>query len=228
MSRLLRRRRVLQPIRQHSEVLPTGYRAVEWVGCDEQSVSSAVGPMIITDIAEGRLRNLSGYEIHISFSVSKPARAAGNQATGCVMLAMSPLAGGYLCSTKNGRVGLSLEERDDTCFQESINCEDSHAYKIWWDNSGMKCECENYLVSREYSSSDEQQELSIGRGSHSSYMPRWFVIYGNIQVYYDGELVAKYCPCYNVSSGEIGFYDTVGDVFYNNIGTVPFTRGADK
>lgn len=91
----------------------------------------------------------------------------------------------------------------------------------------MNCECENYLVSREYSLNDEQQELSIGRGAHSSYMPRWFTIYGNVLVYYQGELVAKYCPCYNVSSSEIGFYDTVGEVFYRNIGTVPFTKGAD-
>ena len=165
--------------------------------------------------------------IRISFSVSKPASVIGNQTTGCILLATSPLAGGYLCSTKTGRVGLSLAERDDTCFPEEINCEDKHTYKIWWDHQGMNCECENYFVSREYSNDDEQQELKFGRGSHADYMPRWFTIYGSISVYYQEELIAKYCPCYHILNNEIGFYDIIGETFYHNIGTVQFTRGAD-
>ena len=43
----------------------------------------------------------------------------------------------------------------------------------------------------------------------------------------DSELVWDAVPCYRKSDGEIGLYNKVDGRFYENIGTVPFVKGAD-
>lgn len=43
----------------------------------------------------------------------------------------------------------------------------------------------------------------------------------------DGTSIRNFVPCYRKSDGVIGLYDTVGAVFYTDIGTGSFTKGAD-
>lgn len=45
------------------------------------------------------------------------------------------------------------------------------------------------------------------------------------KIYDDGELVRDLIPCIRVSDNEVGFYDKVNDVFYENLGTGSFTYG---
>lgn len=47
------------------------------------------------------------------------------------------------------------------------------------------------------------------------------------KLYFDGELIRNFVPCYRVSDSEIGLYDLVNGVFYTNVGTGTFTKGAD-
>ena len=43
----------------------------------------------------------------------------------------------------------------------------------------------------------------------------------------DGTPIRNFIPCYRISDGEIGLYDTVEGQFYTNSGTGSFTKGAD-
>lgn len=56
--------------------------------------------------------------------------------------------------------------------------------------------------------------------------------YSNARIYEikikeNGNLIAKFVPCYRKSDSEIGIYDTVSDIFYANEGTGTFTKGSN-
>lgn len=51
-------------------------------------------------------------------------------------------------------------------------------------------------------------------------------LYG-LTLYTNGVKQREFYPCYRKADGEIGLYDTVNDVFYTNIGTGTFGKGAD-
>ena len=43
----------------------------------------------------------------------------------------------------------------------------------------------------------------------------------------EGNILAKFIPCYRKSDGEIGMYDLVSNTFFTNQGTGTFLKGAD-
>lgn len=45
--------------------------------------------------------------------------------------------------------------------------------------------------------------------------------------YYNNEKIVDLVPCYRISDGVIGVYDTVNHKFYTNAGTGTFTKGSD-
>lgn len=47
------------------------------------------------------------------------------------------------------------------------------------------------------------------------------------KIYENDTLVRDLVPCYRISDGVIGMYDTVNNVFYTNSGSGTFTKGAD-
>ena len=49
----------------------------------------------------------------------------------------------------------------------------------------------------------------------------------SLKIYYDGEPVAHFVPCFRVSDGEIGLYDLVRGSFFANAGTGSFTKGVN-
>lgn len=48
----------------------------------------------------------------------------------------------------------------------------------------------------------------------------------NCKMYYNGNLVRDFIPCYRNSDNEVGLYDLVNNVFYTNQGTGVFTYGS--
>lgn len=46
-------------------------------------------------------------------------------------------------------------------------------------------------------------------------------------IYNDSETKIHLIPCYRKSDGEIGLYDTINNIFYTNLGTGEFLKGAD-
>lgn len=47
------------------------------------------------------------------------------------------------------------------------------------------------------------------------------------KIYESGVLVRDLIPCYQISTGKIGLYDLINDVFYGNAGTEEFEKGPD-
>lgn len=49
----------------------------------------------------------------------------------------------------------------------------------------------------------------------------------NLRIYNGNELRRDFIPCYHKSDNEIGLYDLINEVFYTNLGTGTFLKGAD-
>ena len=49
----------------------------------------------------------------------------------------------------------------------------------------------------------------------------------SLQRYKQGVLTLNLVPCYRVSDGVIGLYDTVSETFFTNAGTGTFSKGSD-
>ena len=66
---------------------------------------------------------------------------------------------------------------------------------------------------------------SSANGGHG-YIPCAMVLY-SCKIYDNDILVRNFIPCYRKSDGEIGLYDIVNDIFYENKGTGSFLKGTD-
>lgn len=49
----------------------------------------------------------------------------------------------------------------------------------------------------------------------------------SLEISENNTLIRNFVPCYRISDGEVGLYDTVNGLFYTNAGTGVFTKGAD-
>ena len=128
----------------------------------------------------------------------------------------------YYEANNNYKLGYGVQLETSTSIAPTSNktiCD--------WDKNVVKIGNDTYTFNSEtFTISGTQLTLFSNSSWASQGNQSAWKLY-SCQIYDNGTLVRNFIPCYRKSDNVIGLFDVVNQVFYTNVGTGTFTKGAD-
>lgn len=112
----------------------------------------------------------------------------------------------------------SLYKKDDGSWAGDVMSIDSI------ENNGL---WETVTATRTASGYASAPITYLMRGPIDSTRPATNIMFFGFKIYNNTTLQRNFVPCYRISDGEIGVYDTVSNTFFTNAGSGSFLRGPD-
>lgn len=201
--------------------VPATYQRVEWVGNTAHSYFKATNKILPSAFrieAKTKLDdfNASGTVGNIAACFQPNANSYGFEFA-------YTKSSGNIMAFMGGTSSLHLSDPNAILISGAV-C-DGTKVKVYIDNNGERTYGTEESASRDYTHSDYGIFYAgVSEASYNQFVGRIYYV----RLYNSSdELIAEYLPCYRKSDNVIGFYDTVAEVFYTNVGSGSFTKGGD-
>lgn len=211
MNELMLRRRALMG---REKLLPSAYQLVAWIeSSNEQYIDTGVHLTIDTRVELGMQMMANGV-------------AAYSSSFGC----NTPVIGYATQGISGKTVYTSFGNKSDIRYTFQENPLKDSIHDIVQNAEGWWLDGTKYIAYSNVSVAENPQRhiyvfarmsTTYGAERFSSERCAYF------RIIKSGEPVCNLVPCYRISDGEIGMYDTIQNIFRSNLGTGVFAKGPE-